>query len=601
MESTTAANKLPQKWSESIVTGKDNFCDFVIALILQEKCKGGKGGGRGNYPFYPSLAFDGFPGFEWSIISLLEKRLKEKDIPVEIVDGFALYKKPEYIWKLIAPLVDSDPHFGKIFRGKLEDFLDLNRIKKVKTEIKQIKEKEDKVIIWFGCGVFNRFLKEMQDYVFYLDLTREKFLKRIKESLWFVPPAFISGKGSADVGLSIQEFKLSQYICYPIFDKQRRNVLEHMDFYIDSSDELKLIPKCVFESLLSALVEYPIRLKPLYIQSPWGGKWIREVRNLSSTGCAWAFEAVAPDMSLIVNVDPVTLEIPFITLLSKERKKIMGEKAVKKFGWFFPIRVHYDDSFDGGNMAIQVHPNSSYVKKHFNEFVGQHEAYYIIKTKAGSKVYLGLKEGIDLKDFYEKAKRARDEKIPLDYENYANAVPSVPGDLFLIPAGTLHALGKDQVCLEIGTSYGYTFHVYDYLRPDLKGNLREIHLEHAFKAIKDYRKAGWVAKHLKQSPRILRNVSSGVEYLLGRLQGIPFEVRRIEFEEKMGDNTSGKFHILTLIKGNEIEIRSVRNPSISKKIYFSETVIIPASFGEYVLDGKEQCTVLKVLLKDSAD
>ena len=156
----------------------------------------------------------------------------------------------------------------------------------------------------------------------------------------------------------------------------------------------------------------------------------RDSRDERFTSCAWAFEAVAPDMSLIVNVDHINLEIPFVTLLSRERKRIMGEEATKKFGWFFPVRIHYDDSFDGGNMAIQVHPNGSYVKKHFNESVGQHEAYYIIKTRSGSKVYLGLKEEINLKDFYEKAKRARDEKIPPDYENYVNSIPSTPGDLF---------------------------------------------------------------------------------------------------------------------------------------------------------------------------
>jgi len=582
------ANKLPGKWSESIVIGDDKFCDFVEAIVLQEKeCKGR----------YPTLAFDGFPGVEWSVISMLEKRLREKNLPVEIVDGFSFYKHPDFIWRIIAPFVDSDPHFGKIFRGKLEDFLDLNKIKNAKEKIKQIKE--DKVVIWFGCGVVNRFLK-LYDYVFYLDLTREKFLKKIKESLWFVPPEVISEEGVADVGLSIQEFKLSQYICYPIFDKQRRNVLEHMDFYIESGDELKLIPRRVFERFISTLAEHPIRLKPLYIQGPWGGKWIKKVRNLPFTSCAWAFEAVAPDMSLIVNVDHINLEIPFVTLLSRERKRIMGEEATKKFGWFFPVRIHYDDSFDGGNMAIQVHPNGSYVKKHFNESVGQHEAYYIIKTRSGSKVYLGLKEEINLKDFYEKAKRARDEKIPLDYENYVNSIPSTPGDLFLIPAGTIHALGKDQVCLEIGTSYGYTFHVYDYLRPDLKGNLREIHLDHAFRAMKNYRKTKWVAHNLKQSPRILRNFRSRKECLLGRSRELPFEVRRLESIKEIEDDTCNRFHILTLIKGRDVEIRSKIDPERSIEIKFSETVIIPACFGKYVIasTGKERCTVLKVLLKN---
>jgi hypothetical protein len=79
------ANKLPGKWSESIVIGDDKFCDFVEAIVLQEKeCKGR----------YPTLAFDGFPGVEWSVISMLEKRLREKNLPVEIVDGFCFLQAP---------------------------------------------------------------------------------------------------------------------------------------------------------------------------------------------------------------------------------------------------------------------------------------------------------------------------------------------------------------------------------------------------------------------------------------------------------------------------------------------------------------------------
>jgi len=583
--------QIPKEWSDSIVIGFDKFCDLVEALALKEK----KNKGR-----YPILAFDGFPGVEWPFVSLLEKRLRERNLPVKTIGIFSLYKQPKSVWKMICPFITSDPHFGKVFKGKLEDFLDLEKIKKAKERIRQTKKNEDQVVIWFGCGVVNSLLKKLYDYIFYWDLTRERFLEKIKKTpLWLVPSEVISEEGVADVGMSIQEFKLSQYVCYPVFDKQRRKVLKHMDFYVESNGELKILPKKSFESVTSALARSPIRLKPLYIQGPWGGKWIKKLRGLPENfaSCAWAFEAVAPDMSLIVDINHTELEIPFITLLSKERERIMGEKASKKFGWFFPLRVHYDDSFDGGNMAIQVHPNGVYVKKHFNEVVGQHEAYYILTAKPGSKVYLGLKEDINLKSFYEEAERARVEKVPLDYEHYVNSVSSKAGDLFLIPAGTIHALGKDQVCLEIGTSYGYTFHVYDYLRPDLSGRLREIHLDHAFRAMKSYRKTGWVARILKQSPRILRKGKEGAEYLLGRRGEMPFEVRRLEVTKKIEDETSGRFHILTLVEGKNAEIESAEDPRRSIKIKFSETVIVPACFGSYAITGRGRCTIIKVLLK----
>jgi len=137
-------------------------------------------------------------------------------------------------------------------------------------------------------------------------------------------------------------------------------------------------------------------------------------------------------------------------------------------------------------MAIQVHPDHSYVQKQFSEKVGQQEAYYIVEAKDDSEVFLGLKDGINLDDFFEDALKSKENRTSLDYQKYVNSFHSKPGDLFLIPSGTVHALGKNQVCLEIGTSYGYTFHIYDYLRPDLNGNLREIHLDHAFSVLNSH-------------------------------------------------------------------------------------------------------------------
>jgi len=71
---------------------------------------------------------------------------------------------------------------------------------------------------------------------------------------------------------------------------------------------------------------------------------------------------VANDLSIPVLVDNYEFDIPFNTLLAQYNKQVMGEKAAKIYQYFFPVRVHYDDSFNGGNMAIQVHPDKDYVR-----------------------------------------------------------------------------------------------------------------------------------------------------------------------------------------------------------------------------------------------
>jgi len=180
-----------------------------------------------------------------------------------------------------------------------------------------------------------------------------------------------------------------------------------------------------------------------------------------------------------------------------------------------------------------------------------------------------------------------------------NSIPSKVGDLFLIPAGTVHASGRNEVVLEIGNSYGYTFHIYDYLRPDLHGRLRPIHSSHAFRVIEFRRTAHWVNQHLKQRPRLVRSGKDWAEYLLGKLEEIFYVVYRLEFATKIDDDTKGKFHVVTLVEGDSVLVQSKEHPERKYGLNFSETVIVPACLGKYsILNlGRDLCKVIKVLLK----
>lgn len=543
------------------------------------------------------IAFDGYVGTDWTFVFELKEKIEEKNIQVDLINSVNFYKDSPKIWEMIEPYITKDQYFGKTYKGDLEDFLD--EVKTTKYKIK-INSSPDKIFIFYGYGTINELTKNWFDYIFYIDVTHDNFIKNVqKENLWFVPKNALNATGAADVGMSIQTFKLTRYIYMPIFDKHRRNVLNKMDFYIDTNNQLKVIPRSTFDYIMSELSQQPFKLKPLYIQGPWGGQWIKEKRKLPKNykNCAWAFEAVTSDMSLIIKFGEDIFEVPFDTFLAKNPKHILGEKTFKRFDYSFPLRVHYDDSYEGGNMAIQVHPDHSYVQKYFSEKVGQQEAYYIIKTKSDTEVFLGLKDSKNLHNFFQEALKSKENHIPLNYKKYVNSFRSSPGDLFLIPSGTIHALGKDQVCLEIGTSYGYTFHIYDYLRPDLKGNLREIHLEHAFNVLKAHLKINLFHDKLKQTPKIIKKQNAGTEYLLGKLRELLFEVHRIEFATLWEDDTSEDFHILTLINGEKVLIKSENNINNPIIVFNSKTIIVPACFGKYSMEGDENCTLIKVLLK----
>jgi len=547
------------------------------------------------------VAFDGYLGVDWSCISaVLKNSLENSGLKVDMISCSDFWKKPEFVWKLIKDNLECDPHFGRVYSGRLDDFIDQNYVTRWLSKLKEYRKIAQRIFIFYGNGVVNRLTSRVFDVVFYVDIPRTMFLKNMKQnSHRFLPENYEERKGQADVGMSLTTFKLSQYVCSPVFDKHRRSMLKRMDYYVLFENELKVIKKEDLRKIVDALASGPFVLQPLYIPGPWGGQWIKNRRKLGQSlpNCAWAFEAVTGDMHLPVLVnDSFSFNLPFKTFLVLSREKIMGAKLCKRFGFFFPVRVHYDDSYDGGNMAIQVHPDKAYCKKNFSERVGQHEAYYIVTKKEGAGVYLGLKEKTNIDEFKTKVSKAISERIPLDYDNYVNFIESRVGDLFLIPAGTIHALGKNQVCLEIGTSYGYTFHVYDYLRPDLNGNLREIHIEHAFAALKKYRTAKWVGKNLVQTPRVIGVQGDSKEYLLGRRRGMIFEVRKLELEPGIwSDGTEDTFHILTLVNGDKVELRPLNSCCRSFLLKSTRTIIVPQSLGDYTIVTSSRCEILKVI------
>lgn len=587
--------KIPKKWIESIITGRSEVCQFISSLIIQYIKSQRK-------PCI--LAFDGFLGVKWKgIIPEIEGLLKKQDLTIESIDITSCYKKPSEIEEMTRPCLDSDPDFGFVFKGRLRDFFDINLLKMLEKKIKSYRRKKSgNVLICYGTGAVLPFLRRLYDLIFYVDITREELIRRCEE------------KGFFPLGLKEDTYsaklfsKRLSYVDYQVLRIHKRYVLKYMHWYIEANlpEKLKLIPRDVYDGILSVIARYPFRLKPIYIPRVWGGQYIKKIRKLpeSMPGCAFSLEVIPSELSLRICAGDNVLEIPFLNLLWNQPEKILGRQAIKKFGVYFPLTVNYDDTYQGGSLAIQVHPNGTYMRKKFNELMRHDESYYVVKVWKGAKTYHGLKEETDLKKLYSLCERAEKKRIPFDHDLYINSWPSKVGDLYLIPAGTIHASGANQLVLEIdfdGTKNGteYTFHLYDYLRVDLDGNLRAIHLNHSFSVIRPYRRTGWVAKHLKQPARLIRSGDGWAEYLLGERNDMYYKVHRLEFKEKIDDDTKGKFHILTLVEGDSVLVRSQKYPERQFKLNYTETVIVPACMGGYSIVnlGKSFCKLTKALLK----
>ncbi|OAA31543.1 hypothetical protein AT15_05570 [Kosmotoga arenicorallina S304] len=538
-----------------------------------------------------ALALDGYVFSDWeSFLKIFRRCSDSLGMKFELFNADLLRKDKGELSDIYNKHLGTDPVFGKVYRKGLRYFFDEEELFKFKKKLAKRKKGKDKaLLVVYGSGSALSPLRKLYDIIIFADLTREEVLRRYKSQ-------------GARFGTQSIGPKSFYYIDFPACDAHRNYLIRYADYYLDANDKNYpvMLNKKLLEGIVKDIASRPFRLKPIYEPGPWGGQWLKKVRNLPEhwVNCAWSYEVIAPEMSLYISTGETVLELPWNLFFNIAYREIMGDVPKHRFGGEFPIRFDYLDTMNGGDLSIQVHPTTTYIRRNFNEHYHQGEMYYIVDCKPNRRVNLGLLEETSLEEFRKAAERAENEGIPFDYEKFVNSVPAKKHDLFMIPPGTVHGSREGLVVLEISaTTYRYTFKIYDHLRPDLSGVMRPIHIDHAFKVIKSFRRTKWVSRNLKQKPLTLRVGKEFREELIADRPEFFHEVHRVTFKGSFTDDTKGRFHVITVVEGSSIELVSGENKKMS--LGYSETAIIPASTGKYMvkaLDNK-QCKVVKAFLK----
>lgn len=139
----------------------------------------------------------------------------------------------------------------------------------------------------------------------------------------------------------------------------------------------------------------------------------------------------------------------------------------------FPLLIKLLDCND--DLSVQVHPNDHYDRLPKGE-LGKTEMWYVLSAAPGAKIIYGLKPGTDRDAL---AKAIEEGRIMDSLQE----VSVKAGDTFYIPAGTVHALCAGVVVAEIQQNSDTTYRLYDYNRPGLDGNMRELHVEDSLNVI----------------------------------------------------------------------------------------------------------------------
>ena len=305
-------------------------------------------------------------------------------------------------------------------------------------------------------------------------------------------------------------------------------------------------------------IQSPVKLTPAFKDYLWGGVRLKSEFNkncdLDRVAESWELSAHKDGQSVVADGAYKGLTLSeYVTAIGKDA---LGTASAKYD--YFPLLIKLIDA--KGDLSVQVHPSDAYALEHEGEY-GKTEMWYVLDCDEGAALYYGFTRDVTREEYENAIKEGKLTDI-------LNRVDVKRGDVFFIPAGTVHAIGAGILICEIQQNSNTTYRVYDYNRRDKNGNLRPLHVEKAL-AVSDLRK----------SPA-LPEIPDGADVLLAECGY--FEVRRLRFDgEGAVTATAESFTALTVTEGEGTLVYDGGELDFAK----GDTLFVPAQETSFAVKG----------------
>ena len=505
------------------------------------------------------------------------------------------YLTENQIDALTFPDVTDARIFGYMTRLRMEQYFDREKMQAMQDLIQQTQG----IVIVYGTGA--ALLAPNPDLLIYADMARWEIQLRMRRNE-------VGNLGANNHSLEFsRKYKRAYFVDWRVADRLKRQLMPHWDYVLDTNiaDQPKMATGLAVRDGMQQAAQQPFRVVPLFDPGPWGGQWMKEVCDLdrSAVNYAWCFDCVPEENSLLLDFGPICLEIPSINVVFYQPIALLGENVYARFGAEFPIRFDFLDTMDGGNLSLQVHPLTEYIREHFGMFYTQDESYYMLDTKEDACVYLGLKTDTNPADLIADLEEAQTGGATFDAEKHVEKWPVKKHDHILIPAGTIHCSGKNSMVLEISaTPYIFTFKLWDWGRLGLDGLPRPINIGHGKENIVWNRTTDWVAENLVNRIEKIADGDGWEEERTGLHASEFIETRRIWFSKITSHDTQGNLQVLNLVEGRTVVVESPNDAFPPFYVHYAETFIVPASVGAYHIRpiGEsigQTCAVLKAFVR----
>ena len=321
---------------------------------------------------------------------------------------------------------------------------------------------------------------------------------------------------------------------------------------------------------------YPLKFKTIYKDKIWGGNKIKtfldkDFGDLPNCGETWELSAVPGDVSVVSNGHWRGRDLK--SLIEQNGAAIMGFELYEKFGSDFPLLIKFIDA--NKNLSIQVHPDDSLAKKRHQDS-GKTEMWYVLQADKQASLITGFNKHVSREEYLRKLSSGNLMEV-LNQEQVAK------GDVFFLPAGRIHTIGKGILIAEIQQTSDITYRIDDFNRTDDQGNKRTLHLEESLDAI-DY------TYELNYKTNYNRGLNKRVP-----LVSCPYFVTNklsLTHKKVLKAPQVAGFKIYICIEGSAKIVNGKQETVLVK----GETVLIPAMLSNYEIKAGAEVVLLETYI-----
>ena len=221
---------------------------------------------------------------------------------------------------------------------------------------------------------------------------------------------------------------------------------------------------------------YPLKFKPILKDKIWGGTKLgtrlhKPIGDSKQCGESWEISGVEGNISIVS--EGMFKGSSLVDLIDEFKGELIGDSVYQKFGNKFPLLIKFIDAND--DLSIQVHPDDKLAQKRHNSF-GKTEMWYVVDADEGASLISGFNKPTNKKEYLEVFESGKLASILNKEEVFKD-------DVFFLPAGRVHTIGKGLLIAEIQQTSDITYRIYDFDRVDGEGKSRELHVEEALDAI----------------------------------------------------------------------------------------------------------------------